>query len=94
MRRDVIGLSRQLNKGAVMNPISEKFDRYERTYIAEKLNSWLETDIKRLTNALESYVMTGDPAFIETFNDQLAWLALPDSSLQRELAHIEKRRNK
>ena len=77
-----------------MNPISDKFDRYERTYIAEKLNSWLETDIKRLTNALESYVITGDPAFIETFNDQLAWLALPDSSLQRELAHIEKRRNK
>jgi len=77
-----------------MNPISEQFDRYQHGYITEKLASWIETDIKRLTNALESYVITGDPAFIETFNDQLAWLALPDSSLQRELTHIEKRRNK
>ena len=77
-----------------MNPISEKFDRYEHAYIAGKLKSWLDTDIKRLTNALESYAMTGDPAFIETFNDQLAWLALPDSSLQSELKFIELRRNK
>ena len=77
-----------------MNTVSEKFDRYEHSYIAEKLNSWLDTDIRRLTNALGSYVMTGDPAFIETFNDQLTWLANADSSLQRELTRIELRRIK
>ena len=70
------------------------WDHYEQQYLAEKLNSWLTVDIRRLSNALEEYLMTGNPKCIEYLNDQLAWLSDPQSSMQRELAYIESRRTK
>lgn len=70
------------------------WDQYEQKYLAEKLNSWLTTDIYRLSNALEEYLRTGHPECIEDLNNQLAWLADPNSPMQRELAYIESRRIK
>ena len=70
------------------------WDQYEQQYLAEKLNSWLTVDIRRLSNALEEYLMTGNPECIGYLNDQLAWLSDPESSMQRELAYIESRRIK
>lgn len=72
--------------------VSENFRNIERGYIAEKLGSWKNTDLERLERHLTDYVETGDPFYLEEFQNQLKWLNDPYSNLQGELRTIEERR--
>lgn len=72
--------------------VSENFRDIERSYIAEKLGSWVETDLGRLRRHLLDYVETGDPFHLEEFQNQLKWVSDPSSNIQCELRTIEERR--
>ena len=77
-----------------MISISNQWDDIEFAYIEEKLGKWLDRDIDILGEFLKNYIESGNPYYIEEFRKGVAYLADPDSNLNRELAYIESTRNK
>ena len=72
--------------------ISELWDAMEYAYIEEKLGKWLRRDIEILGEFLTNYIESGNPQYIEEFRKGVAYLADPQSNLNRELAYIESKR--
>jgi hypothetical protein len=73
--------------------ISNKFDTIEHSYIAEKLASW-RGDFDYLYRYATLYAETGDPAHLDALRDGLRNLASPNSEMQLEMRHIERKRAK
>jgi siroheme synthase (precorrin-2 oxidase/ferrochelatase) len=82
--RNAIDLSHALG---ALPAVSESFPWHEKTYILEKVAKW-RRDFARLGELTDSFVENGDVSQLEELNRILAWLASPESPLQRELAYV------
>jgi siroheme synthase (precorrin-2 oxidase/ferrochelatase) len=81
---DALTLSHALGALPAVSPL---FPEVEQTYILEKVAKW-RRDFARLGELTDSFVENGDVSQLEELNRILAWLASPESPLQRELAYV------
>ena len=67
--------------------ISETFPAIEHDYITQKAMQW-EGDFARLNTLVQAFIKTADKNYLTELNSAIAFLASPESPLQRELTYI------